>query len=253
MEAELLLASGGGLRCSLRPSSGVAVLQLDRPSKSNAFDAALWQAFPDAVRMLQRRGDVRACVITAAGANFCAGLDLSFLAATLAKFASSPGAPPACPGRQRLEFRDSIQQMQEAFSVLEGCRFPVLAAVHGACVGAGVDLVTAADLRYCSADAAFSVKEADLAITADLGTLQRLPAIIGHGAAAELALTARSVDGREAARLGLVSRCYDSREELLAGASWASPSSWRPRARSRSPAPRPSCCTRGMPRVWLAA
>eukprot|EP00775_Hariotina_reticulata_P009900 gene9899-10057_t len=102
----------------------------------------------------------------------------------------------------------------EAFSVLEQCRFPVIAAVQGACVGAGVDLITAADLRYCCLDAYFTVKEVDVAITADLGTLQRLPGIIGHGAACDLALTARQVNGTEAASLGLVSRCYDSRSDM---------------------------------------
>eukprot|EP00878_Enallax_costatus_P028118 GHUV01030332.1.p1 GENE.GHUV01030332.1~~GHUV01030332.1.p1 ORF type:complete len:156 (+),score=46.16 GHUV01030332.1:763-1230(+) len=122
-----------------------------------------------------------------------------------------------CPARLREKFRHDILAMQEAFSVLEQCRFPVIAAVQGACVGAGVDLVTAADLRFCSRDAYFCVKEVDLAITADLGTLQRLPAIIGHGAAAELALTARNVPGPEAASLGLVSRCYDSPSDMMTG------------------------------------
>uniref|UniRef100_A0A383VWV4 Enoyl-CoA hydratase n=1 Tax=Tetradesmus obliquus TaxID=3088 RepID=A0A383VWV4_TETOB len=157
-------------------------------------------------------------VISAAGKNFCAGLDLSYLSDTFGSKMQPPSSSSSsgsCPARMRYAFRQDILQMQEAFTVLEQSRFPVIAAVQGACVGAGVDLITAADLRYCSQDAYFSVKEVDLAITADLGTLQRLPSIIGHGAAAELALTARALPAAEAATLGLVSRAYSSTAELM--------------------------------------
>eukprot|EP00878_Enallax_costatus_P042661 GHUV01050091.1.p1 GENE.GHUV01050091.1~~GHUV01050091.1.p1 ORF type:complete len:241 (+),score=61.09 GHUV01050091.1:428-1150(+) len=202
------------IRVGLDDSGRVGHIELNRPGKSNAFDAVLWQQFPRAVKVLQERPDVRVLVISAAGKNFCAGLDLSYLAGT---FGAKMHDQQQCPARLREKFRHDILAMQEAFSVLEQCRFPVIAAVQGACVGAGVDLVTAADLRFCSRDAYFCVKEVDLAITADLGTLQRLPAIIGHGAAAELALTARNVPGPEAASLGLVSRCYDSPSDMMTG------------------------------------
>lgn len=107
--------------------------------------------------------------------------------------------------------------MQAAITAVERCRKPVIAAVHGACIGGGVDLVTACDVRYCSEDAFFSVKEVDLAIVADLGTLQRLPRIVGYANAMELALTARRFSGGEAKDLGLVSRVFGSKSELDKG------------------------------------
>ncbi|KAF8069709.1 DCI1 [Scenedesmus sp. PABB004] len=194
-------------------SGAVGHIVLQRPAKSNAFDGPMWTEFPAAVALLQARGDIRAAVVSAAGRNFCAGLDLGYLAGT---FAARRGAA-GCPARAREALRRDIGAMQAAFTGLEACAFPVIAAVQGACVGAGVDLITAADLRYCTADASFSVKEVDLAITADLGTLQRLPSIVGHGVAAELALTARSVGGAEAARLGLVAGVFADHAALLAG------------------------------------
>lgn len=102
-------------------------------------------------------------------------------------------------------------------TAIERCRKPVIAAIEGACVGGGVDIITACDLRYCTSDAFFSVKEVDLGITADLGTLQRLPAIVGYGCAMELALTARRFSGLEAKEMGLVSRVFASRQEMDEG------------------------------------
>eukprot|EP00882_Tetradesmus_deserticola_P020717 GHRQ01022385.1.p1 GENE.GHRQ01022385.1~~GHRQ01022385.1.p1 ORF type:complete len:297 (+),score=109.66 GHRQ01022385.1:40-930(+) len=198
-------------------TGAIGHIVLNRPTKSNAFDSVMWREFPAAVRLLQQRHEIRVLVISAAGKNFCAGLDLAYLTDTFgSKMQQQPGNSSSCPARMRYAFREDILQMQEAFTVLEQCLFPVIAAVQGACVGAGVDLITAADLRCCSQDAYFSVKEVDLAITADLGTLQRLPCIIGHGAAAELALTGRSVPAREAAQLGLVSRVAGSATNLAA-------------------------------------
>ncbi|GIL61490.1 hypothetical protein Vafri_15926 [Volvox africanus] len=111
----------------------------------------------------------------------------------------------ACPGAQRAVVRRNIMALQDVFSELERCRSPAIAAVHGRCIGGGVDLITACDLRICSEEATFCVKEVDLAIAADLGTLQRLPYIVGHGVAMDLALTARMVGAAEAHRIGLVS------------------------------------------------
>ncbi|QHO11681.1 Enoyl-CoA hydratase/delta3,5-delta2,4-dienoyl-CoA isomerase [Arachis hypogaea] len=104
--------------------------------------------------------------------------------------------------------------MQDSVTVLERCRKPVIASIHGACIGGAIDIVTACDLRYCTEDAFFSVKEVDLALAADLGTLQRLPLIVGYGNAMELALTARQFFGSEAKQLGLVSRAFPSKDDL---------------------------------------
>ncbi|KAJ9563949.1 hypothetical protein OSB04_009109 [Centaurea solstitialis] len=121
------------------------------------------------------------------------------------------------PGRSAEKSRRSIKLMQEAITAIEECRKPVIAAVHGACVGGGIDIITACDIRYCTEDAYFSVKEVDLAITADLGTLQRLPGIVGHGNAMELALTARTFSGSEAKAMGLVSRTFGSKADMDQG------------------------------------
>jgi enoyl-CoA hydratase/carnithine racemase len=107
--------------------------------------------------------------------------------------------------------------MQDTVSAVERCRKPVLAAIHGACIGGGIDIATACDIRYCSADAVFSVREVDVGLTADVGTLQRLPKLIGEGMARELAYTGRNFNGGEALAMGLVNRCYDTPAELAAG------------------------------------
>jgi delta(3,5)-delta(2,4)-dienoyl-CoA isomerase len=130
-------------------------------------------------------------------------------------------APPACPARARLGFQSFLLALQDAMTACERCRCPVLAAIHGACVGAGVDLATACDIRFASACASLCVKEVDLGITADMGTLARLPGIVGDGVARELALTARAVPAAEALQLRLVSAVFADREALLEGAAAA--------------------------------
>ncbi|KAL8507857.1 hypothetical protein ACS0TY_018413 [Phlomoides rotata] len=115
--------------------------------------------------------------------------------------------------------RREIKFLQRAAMAIEECRKPVIAAVHGTCIGGGIDLITACDLRYCTETASFSVKEVDLAITADLGMLQRLPAIVGYGNAMDLAMTAQRFSSSEAKELGLASKVFSSREELEKGVS----------------------------------
>jgi enoyl-CoA hydratase len=122
-----------------------------------------------------------------------------------------------CDGRTRENLRRVILDLQDTLTSLERCRKPVLAAVHGACVGGGIDLICCADMRYCSADAWFTIKEIDIGMTADIGTLQRLPKLIGDGMARELAYTARKVDAAEAKDIRLVNRVFDSPEALRDG------------------------------------
>jgi enoyl-CoA hydratase len=107
--------------------------------------------------------------------------------------------------------------MQDTLTSLERCRKPVLAAIHGACIGGGIDLITCADMRYASSDAYFTIKEIDIGMTADVGTLQRLPRLVGDGMARELAYTGRKVDGIEAQKIHLVNRCFETPEALEAG------------------------------------
>lgn len=242
------MAPEGARYSSLRVSRGppgVTLLTLNRPARSNAINDEMFWELPQALRALDLDPDTRAVVLSGAGRNFCAGIDLAALTAITggpagpeADGSSGPGserrgsrpgdgpAPPAaavapCEGRQRVSLLARIEIMQDAVSAIERCRKPVIAAVHGACVGGGVDIITACDIRYCASGALFSVKEVDLAITADLGTLQRLPGIIGQGAARELALTGRQVSAEEARSLGLVSAVFPTADALTAGAAAA--------------------------------
>ena len=199
-------------RLGVELAGGVATVTLNRPDKANAIDMAMWQEIRDAIRWIDDTLEARVGILCGAGRQFTAGIDLALLGAIRAEIVD------ACDGRAREKLRRLILDLQDTLTAIERCRKPVIAAVHGACIGGGVDLVTACDIRIASADAVFSVREIDVGMTADLGTLQRLPRLVGEGMARELAYTGRNVDGREAHAIRLVNRCYDTREALVAGA-----------------------------------
>ncbi|KAM0984449.1 hypothetical protein EV1_011940 [Malus domestica] len=193
------------------PKSSVFYLHLNRPSHRNALSRDFFTEFPEALSSLDQNPNVNVIVLSGTGDHFCAGIDIKTLTSISEKFVSVDR------GRVGEQFRREIKWLQDAITAIERCRKPVIASIHGACIGGGIDIVTACDIRYCSKDAFFSVKEVDLAITADLGTLQRLPGIVGYGNAIELALTGRRFSGPEAKQLGLVSGVFDSRDELENG------------------------------------
>jgi enoyl-CoA hydratase/carnithine racemase len=245
------------LRVVTDPPDGVGRLTLARPGKSNALDAAAWRELDAAVAALAgacRAGRVRCVLLDADGANFCAGLDLSLLRETTARLEEERPSPGAAsdsdaasdddPAGRRERFYHEILAMQRSVTSLEAALpVPVVAAVAGACVGAGVDLVAAADVRLCSRDAIFCVKEVDLAIAADLGSLQRLPALVGLSCASEWALTARPVPAEEARARGLVARVCADRAALAAEAL----------ALARALAQKPPRALRGTKRALLRA
>jgi len=187
----------------------VATIELNRPERANAMELAMWMELREAMRWLDETAAARVGVISGAGKHFTAGIDLGMLAGMQEQIRDD------CDGRAREKLRRVILDLQDTLSSIERCRKPVVAAIHGACVGAGIDLICACDLRYCSADAFFSVKEIDVGLTADVGTLQRLPRLIGEGAARDLAYTGRKVGGAEAKELRLVNQCYADRESLM--------------------------------------
>ncbi|XP_038996758.1 delta(3,5)-Delta(2,4)-dienoyl-CoA isomerase, peroxisomal-like isoform X2 [Hibiscus syriacus] len=191
-------------------TSGVFNLILNRPSVSNALSLDFFSEFPKALDALDQNPDVVVIVLSGAGNHFCGGLDLKSVAAIANNSSGDHGL--AIP-----RLRRQLKFMQDAITAIERCRKPVIAAIQGECRGLGVDIVTACDIRYCSKDAFFSVKEVDMGITADVGTLQRLPGIVGFGNAMELSLTARRFSGEEAKELGLVSRVFGSKVELKEG------------------------------------
>ena len=192
-------------------AEGIARVELHRPDKANAMNLAMWHEIRKAFTWIDGEPQARVAILSGAGKHYTAGIDLSLLGGIHADIADS------CDGRQREKLRRMILDLQDTLTSLERCRKPVLAAIHGACVGGGIDLLCPCDMRYCSADAKFSVKEVDVGMTADVGTLQRLPRLIGEGMARELAYTARSFDGAEAHAIGLVNRCYANAAELQAG------------------------------------
>ncbi|MBI3992028.1 MAG: crotonase/enoyl-CoA hydratase family protein [Candidatus Lambdaproteobacteria bacterium] len=187
----------------------VAHVVLDRPHKANAMNAAFWREIREVFQWIDGEGEARVAVISANGRHFSAGIDLGLLGGL------SAAANGLEPGRRVEKLRRDILSFQDSFSAIERCRKPVIAAVHGGCIGGGVDLVSACDLRYCTDDARFVIKEIDIGLTADVGTLQRLPHLIGDGMVREMAYTGRAVEGPEACRIGLVNRSFADRETLL--------------------------------------
>ncbi|XP_076928034.1 delta(3,5)-Delta(2,4)-dienoyl-CoA isomerase, peroxisomal-like [Bidens hawaiensis] len=190
------------------PNSPVFTVYLN----SNALTLQFFTDFPNAISSLDQNPNVGVIILSGNGNHFCAGIDLKSLTSLTAHITSSSDR-----GRSGQKLRRQIKFMQDAVTAVERCRKPVIASIHGACIGGGVDIVTACDVRYCTEDALFSVKEVDLAITADLGSLQRLPAIVGYGKAVELALTGRMFSGAEAESIGLVSKAFRCKADLEEG------------------------------------
>jgi len=185
----------------------VAIVWLDRPERLNAFGPGFWIEFPAIIDALGADEQVRVLVVAARGRAFTAGLDLVDTAPAMATGDLTPGAPaPPSPVAHRKATYHMIKTMQRTFTALADCPKPVIAAVHGPCIGAGVDLITACDLRYAAADAVFSVRETRLAMVADVGTLQRLPLIVDPGSLAEIVYTGRDFDAEEALAMRLVTR-----------------------------------------------
>lgn len=199
-------------RVTCRITAGIAHVDLARPAKLNAMDGEFFEALGDIFRRLAADPQVRVIVLSAHGKHFTAGLDLGWAAG---QFAPVVRDGVADAGRWSEKQLRDIGWLQAAVNAVEEARAPVVAAVHGGCIGAGVDLVSACDLRICSADAFFQIAEIDVGITADLGTLQRLPHIIPGGIVRELALTGRKMEADEALRWGLVSRVLPSRDAAI--------------------------------------
>lgn len=182
----------------------VAWLTLSRPEKRNAMGFDFFARLPEHFARFDADPDVRVVVVTAEGKGFTAGLDLTEAGAML--------ADTTARGRDGLQRK--IMELQESVSAIEQCRKPVIAAIHGHCIGGGVDMVCACDIRLAAADAVFSIRETRIAIVADLGTLQRLPRIIGDGHFRELAYTGRDFTAAEALGMGFVNRVLPDLAEL---------------------------------------
>jgi len=192
----------------------VGHIRLNRPEQLNSMVREFWTDLPDIVRGLDARGDVRAIVVSSTGRHFCAGMDLGVF--TSGDTAITPGDSGEM-GRIRARLRQTALMLQESFTAFERVRMPVLAAIQGGCIGGAVDMVTAADMRYASADAFFVIQEINIGMTADVGTLQRLPKIIPDGVARELAYTGRRMSAQRALEVGLINEIFPTHEELVVG------------------------------------
>ncbi|XP_053507145.1 delta(3,5)-Delta(2,4)-dienoyl-CoA isomerase, mitochondrial isoform X2 [Ictalurus furcatus] len=195
------------------PANHITHVELHRPEKRNAMNKAYWSEMIECFNQIAEDSKCRVVVFSGAGKIFTAGIDLMDIAGDLLQPQGDDTA------RIAWYLRHIISKYQNTFSVIEKCPKPVVVAVHGACVGAGVDLITACDIRLCTQDAWFQVKEVDIGLAADVGTLQRLPKVIGSRSLVnELALTARKMYSDEAKSCGLVSRVFPDKESMIAGA-----------------------------------
>ena len=198
---------------TVEQDGAVAEVVLTGPGKGNAMGPAFFRELPDVFTELDRDDAVRSIVLRGKGGVFTYGLDLKAVAPTLMPLLSGENL-----AKERTQLLRLIGEWQRAADLVERCTKPVIAAIAGPCIGGGIDLAAACDVRLCSRDARFSVREVKVAIVADLGSLQRLPRIIGHGHTRELAFTGKDIDAERAPRIGLVNDVFADEAALLAAA-----------------------------------
>ncbi|XP_059483336.1 delta(3,5)-Delta(2,4)-dienoyl-CoA isomerase, mitochondrial [Neocloeon triangulifer] len=196
------------------PKPFVYQVKLNRPKNLNTMNRKMWFEIGKCFDTLASKDDCRSIVLSAAGKVFSAGIDLKDMVELGGLLAEHDDIARKCK-----VIEDWLNGYQNDISAVERCPKPVIGAVHNACIGGALDLLTATDVRLCSSDAWFQVKEVDIGMAADVGTLQRLPRIIGNQSLVnEICLTSRKVESQEAKDCGLVSKVYDTKENLLAGA-----------------------------------
>ena len=186
----------------------IAHLKMNRPDKFNSMTRLFWKELPELIKEIDRGAQARVILLTGEGKHFSAGMDF-------ANFTPSVSDKKKDPARMREAFYHEILELQNSFTALEECRLPTIAAIDGACIGGGIDMVAACDMRFCSSNAFFKIAEVDIGIAADVGTLQRLPSLMPLAKVRELAYTGRKFDAAEAKELGFVNEVYSSSEELM--------------------------------------
>ncbi len=209
-------ALGGGVKLQssfflVSVDGPVARLSLNRPDKANGMTPDFWSDLPRLVREIDADPAIRVLVISGEGRHFTGGMDLASFN-DIAKIMAEE------PARAAFALRKLIADLQDSFTAIEKARIPAIAAIHGACVGAGVDLISACDIRLASSDAYFSIEEINIGMAADVGTLQRLPKLIAPGIVKELAYSGRRFIAEEARTWGLINRTHGDRETTIAGA-----------------------------------
>ncbi|MBU1171675.1 MAG: crotonase/enoyl-CoA hydratase family protein [Proteobacteria bacterium] len=191
----------------------LAWVWLNRPEKKNAMNPPAWKELPAIFEDLSNDPDIRVVIIAGKGPSFSAGIDLMSMIGELPELMDNEQK-----GGVKWQLLKKIYPLQDTMTCIEKCRKPVIAAVHGHCIGAGLDMITACDIRLCSKDATFSLREAAVGFVADVGVLQRIPLIVGQGIARELAYTAKNISAERAKNILLVNEVYDDVDSLLAEA-----------------------------------
>ena len=189
----------------------VAHIRMIRPERANSMIPEFWDELPKIVGQLSEGNEARAIVLSAEGRHFCSGMDLSVFAGNNDVSVQDNAAHIS---RQRANFRTTALRLQRTFSCLEESRLPVLSAIQGACIGGGIDMVSATDLRYATEDAFFCIQEINIGMTADVGTLQRMPKLVPEGVVRELAYTGRNMSASEAKERGFVNDIYEDQDAM---------------------------------------
>jgi enoyl-CoA hydratase len=197
----------------------VAHIRMIRPERANSMIPAFWRELPAIVNAISDAGEARVIVLSAEGRHFCSGMDTTVFTGTGGLASGGGGGEPGpSSARRAAGFREMALHMQESFTCFERARVPVICAVQGACVGGGVDMITAADLRYATADAFFCIQEINIGMTADAGTFPRLCRLIPQGWVRELAYTGRRLPAEAAREIGLVNAVLPDPEAVVAHA-----------------------------------
>ena len=190
---------------TIEKTGAVATIWLDRPEKYNALSEPFWLAIPEALKSVEADADIRSIIVAGRGKHFCVGIDL--VQSGMGTHQRPAGESEAVANLKQLQ---GTSKFQAAISSLAECPLPVIAVVHGHCLGAGIDMITACDIRIAAADSNFSVRETRIGLVADVGTLQRLPKILNAGHVAELAYSARDINAARAEKIGLVNDVYET-------------------------------------------
>ena len=194
-------------------NNSIAHIRFNRPEKRNSMNEDFRTMFPKEVEELDDSGEIRALIVSSTGPHFSAGIDLSMFKDDIVENETDNEM-----GRSRGYFLQQLRFLQNAVSCLEAARFPVVTAVQGGCIGGGIDLITAADIRICTKDAFFLIEEINVGLAADIGTIQRLPKIIPAGIAREWTMLGEKVSADRAKEVGLVSSLHDNHEEMMKNA-----------------------------------
>lgn len=195
---------------SVEKKAPLAWVYLDREEKKNAMNPPAWNDLPAIFEDLDQDPEIRAIIVAGMGPCFSAGIDLMEMVNELPEITNESQR-----GGTKWSLIKKIYKLQDTMTCIENCQKPVIAAVHGFCLGAGLDMITACDIRLASKDAVFSLKEASVGFVADVGVLQRIPLICGQGIARELAYTAKNFDAKRAKEILLVNEVYENQEELM--------------------------------------